>query len=65
MYIGIKYENAFMYPMDNVTVHEDISKLVGGHRYYLAERETGKGAFGFWVSEGEKEHILHGLHVSR
>ncbi len=38
--------------------------MVGGHMYYLAERQTGKGAFGFWVSEEEKEHILHGLHTS-
>ena len=37
-----------------VVVREDIKKVVGGRTYYLAERHTEKGVFGFWVGEDWK-----------
>lgn len=52
--------------MDNTTVvHEEISKVVGGRKYYLAERVTQNGMFGFWVDEHEKGCVMHGFNVSR
>jgi hypothetical protein len=37
-----------------VTIHDDISKKLGGKMYYLAERHTSHGAQGFWVTEDWK-----------
>lgn len=41
-----------------VVVREDISKVLGGRTYYLAERHTDKGVFGFWVDEEHKNKLL-------
>lgn len=40
-----------------VTIREDITKIVGGRKYYLAERITDSGLQGFWVGEDWKNRM--------
>ena len=44
--------------IEKVVVHGDMTKLVGGRRYYFAEKFEGSNVSGFWVSEEWKNKHL-------
>ncbi len=50
---------------ERVLVREDIKKVIGGRTYFLAERHTDKGVFGFWVNEEWKDKFKDKFVVSK
>lgn len=46
-----------------IVVREDLTRRMGGRTYYLAERHTDKGIFGFWVDKDWKQK--HQFSVSK
>jgi hypothetical protein len=47
-----------IFDQSNVVVRDDVTKRMGGRMYYLAERHTDKGIFGFWVDKDYKDKFL-------
>ncbi len=49
-----------------IVVREDLTRRMGGRTYYLAERHTDKGIFGFWVDESwRKSRAQQRLNISK